>query len=563
MEVIHNNPFRILGLPVTASTKEITKRVSDLEIFAEMGKTKRYETDYHFLSPIERTVDTVRKASNQIETMEGRFFHSLFWFWEGNSSDELALDVLKDGKVETAVRLWEKQLSNGTDVSKSYSSVKNLSTLYMALARNHNSNGSFSFETFAKGVSWGGKALDTDFLLEYAELLPGSNFIFENDKIADSFVDEILRTIEPKLNSSDDSSLLDFVANFSSFPGKTKSRVVKRFTAKDLKTVDDAISLSERSSEASHEKAHQYGLKLYLTTEEAIESLREVLGAGDYTYQSYADKLASAIDACGTTYYNYHYNKETGIDPGKAALDLARKAKGVAVSFRIKEDIDKGIEIVNEWVEGKSEREKQKKIGVYVDLIVGELDKLPDCDSMTTLEMKQIPKIVSGLVDKVTDSLSKLKTLDYKLHLRISSSIANTSLNLCVVCANNTGILIKVLSALKKVGELEMEPELRERFKENQNILRTNLANRTANTFRPRRRRACYIATMVYGDYDAPQVLVLRRYRDEVLGEVGLGRLFIKFYYRLSPGFVRRFSRFELVHQTARFFLDRIVRRLM
>ena len=50
-----------------------------------------------------------------------------------------------------------------------------------------------------------------------------------------------------------------------------------------------------------------------------------------------------------------------------------------------------------------------------------------------------------------------------------------------------------------------------------------------------RKKEGCYIATAVYGSYDAPQVLTLRRFRDERLKKTALGRLFIRVYYRLSP----------------------------
>lgn len=45
----------------------------------------------------------------------------------------------------------------------------------------------------------------------------------------------------------------------------------------------------------------------------------------------------------------------------------------------------------------------------------------------------------------------------------------------------------------------------------------------------------CYIATAIYGSYDAPEVFVLRRFRDEFLSRTVFGRLFIKAYYRISP----------------------------
>jgi len=52
----------------------------------------------------------------------------------------------------------------------------------------------------------------------------------------------------------------------------------------------------------------------------------------------------------------------------------------------------------------------------------------------------------------------------------------------------------------------------------------------------------CYIATTVYGSYDCPQVWVLRRYRDNVLANTRYGRMFIDFYYTLSPLAVKLFG---------------------
>ena len=45
----------------------------------------------------------------------------------------------------------------------------------------------------------------------------------------------------------------------------------------------------------------------------------------------------------------------------------------------------------------------------------------------------------------------------------------------------------------------------------------------------------CFIATAVYGDYDHPQVLKLRHFRDSTLRKTLLGRCFISFYYSVGP----------------------------
>jgi hypothetical protein len=52
----------------------------------------------------------------------------------------------------------------------------------------------------------------------------------------------------------------------------------------------------------------------------------------------------------------------------------------------------------------------------------------------------------------------------------------------------------------------------------------------------------CYVATCVYGSYDCPEVWTLRRFRDNELSSSWLGRLFIRFYYAVSPKIVELFG---------------------
>ncbi|TND07727.1 MAG: hypothetical protein FD123_3046 [Bacteroidetes bacterium] len=70
----------------------------------------------------------------------------------------------------------------------------------------------------------------------------------------------------------------------------------------------------------------------------------------------------------------------------------------------------------------------------------------------------------------------------------------------------------------------------------------------------------CYVATMVYGSYEAPEVLVLRDFRDRFLARFAAGRSFIRWYYRHSPGFVERYRHSKAVNSTSRFWLTIFVR---
>ena len=70
----------------------------------------------------------------------------------------------------------------------------------------------------------------------------------------------------------------------------------------------------------------------------------------------------------------------------------------------------------------------------------------------------------------------------------------------------------------------------------------------------------CYIATMVYGDYEHPQVLVLREFRDNFLAQFLLGRLFIRFYYKFSPGWVKSLEHNKMINKSIKKALNAFIK---
>ncbi|MFN3861906.1 MAG: CFI-box-CTERM domain-containing protein [Roseateles sp.] len=78
----------------------------------------------------------------------------------------------------------------------------------------------------------------------------------------------------------------------------------------------------------------------------------------------------------------------------------------------------------------------------------------------------------------------------------------------------------------------------------------------------PKSSAGCFIATAVYPDPDAPQLGVLRRYRDQSLMQSAPGRVGVNLYYRLSPPVADWLSRHPRCAALVRSVLNMWVRRL-
>ncbi|TYB76812.1 hypothetical protein ES677_09770 [Bizionia gelidisalsuginis] len=70
----------------------------------------------------------------------------------------------------------------------------------------------------------------------------------------------------------------------------------------------------------------------------------------------------------------------------------------------------------------------------------------------------------------------------------------------------------------------------------------------------------CYIATMAYGDYDHPQVIELRNFRDDFLSKTIGGRRFIKFYYKYSPSLVEKLKNKQSINLIIRKGLNQFIK---
>jgi len=79
---------------------------------------------------------------------------------------------------------------------------------------------------------------------------------------------------------------------------------------------------------------------------------------------------------------------------------------------------------------------------------------------------------------------------------------------------------------------------------------------------KPKAKEGCYIATAIYGDYNALEVRKLRYFRDRYLFPYFIGRLITTFYYHASPGIADKIKKLPVIKRMIKYLLDWIVQRI-
>lgn len=95
MDLIQNNPYRLLGVFANAPTKERVASQTKLKAFLKVGKSVNYPLDLpKLLAPIERTAESVATAEAQIALPAEQMAFAQFWFVKSSALDDIAFNHL-------------------------------------------------------------------------------------------------------------------------------------------------------------------------------------------------------------------------------------------------------------------------------------------------------------------------------------------------------------------------------------------------------------------------------------------------------------------------------------
>ena len=316
MELILRNPFRILGLPVTASSREVAKRVSDLEMFAVLGKEKKYSGDLAEIGEIDRSLDSIKDAARRIELPEMRVFYSFFWFHSGDAVDELALECLENFELLEADNVWSKQLEKQTGIGKASWRI-NRGVYSVWMADELEDSGTAHFEQALQDIAFACE----DLYDESTKSIPGSTQV-SAQKVRELIADAL---IGMAVNSRDQvygPNATQVLEHCLYFHETTLEYIAAKLTNPLANAIKDTVNQSKsRRDEGTSidDLRRKNGLS---KVEKFVYALRDMLGETDSSFQAIANSFADEVIACAVNAINQHEAVPTAIVLAEWAAEL-------------------------------------------------------------------------------------------------------------------------------------------------------------------------------------------------------------------------------------------------
>jgi CheY-like chemotaxis protein len=105
-QLYENNAFRVTGLAVDASLRDISRSAERLEMIAKgFGVAESTSRPFSSTAP---SVEEIKTALQCLKTPEQRLLHEFFWFWPtgGQSQPDPPLAAINAGEITKAKELW-------------------------------------------------------------------------------------------------------------------------------------------------------------------------------------------------------------------------------------------------------------------------------------------------------------------------------------------------------------------------------------------------------------------------------------------------------------------------
>lgn len=532
MDVINKNPYRYLGVYSNSPTRERVANKAKMNAFLKVGKLVSFPLDLpNILPSIDRSIETVANAESELTLPIDQIRFAQFWWMNVTPLDSIAFNYLTNGNTDMAKSIWEKKDDVSSLQNRFLLSAIN-NDWYLAIQCAENLYTNFSEKFIEKVVG---------------ENMPVSTPLWQ------MFIDSLAKSgvsIQLFMDMLTNTEWRNYIAEITIVPL--------------IDSIKEAIDLAKSSKGKGSQARFKAGEKLMASTKSALNQIKKSLPISDIRYQTIADKLATEILQCGIDYFNDTKDD----DAPQKAMTLQNYALSIAVGKLAKDRCKENVNILKNIGKEYVVRKELAQLTTYIKEL-----RRDDSTKNPLLGLMFLGRGISDIaqtVDKCLPLLNSIKSklgISSDLYMNVSSAVASSSINALVNVVNLQqtlsmgdksklqNVISDAITLMAKIGNMDMDAKTRNYYSGNRNTLMdiNNKLNPSGG---------CYIATMVYGDYDHPQVMVLRNFRDNHLAKRHWGRQFIKIYYKYSPKLVKKLTGHKIINCMIKNILDVFIEHL-
>lgn len=314
IDIIRNNPYRILGVYSTSSKKEMVANQGKMKAFLKIGKSVNLQLDLNeILGDIERTSESVADSDSKLTLLNEQVKYAQFWFCKATPFDDIAFNHLLAGNIDNAISIWKKK--------ENVSSLQNLIVC------------TFIKDDISSVISYA-ERLYTNYANEFVKMVLGNESTLSADNLATDFLDSLCNYIKPQ-------SFFQYISN-----DKWKTYVGAKTTKPLIHDIQSAIETSEKSKGQGATARYNAGIKLMNDTKSTLTQLNTFLNKTDLQYQMIADKLGLEILQCGIDYYN----DSDDSDAAHKTMKLQKYALSVVIGNMAKDRCSDNVKILEKII---------------------------------------------------------------------------------------------------------------------------------------------------------------------------------------------------------------------
>lgn len=461
MKLIDNNPFRILGIPVNASAKNLAANKGKMKLL-DIGKDVAFPLDLpELLSPINRSKESVAIAERDINLPQDKLRHALMWFAQPTDPlGKLAYDHLLQGNIDTAITnfkrstSWESRLCLSTicliknDIPEALSAIWSVIDLHC---------GEFVASVAGQTFSYDANAVRSDYLSALASMVDIMDVYpqLSQSNVPDNLIDE-LRT----------AASAGLVA------------IIEKEIAKAKAVDKDNAPAQLEAGKTLSNNTHRQRIKL-----------EKLLGKNDPRYSRLVDKLANQVLQSSINYFNNIEGENREIIDN--ALKLGEYALRIAVGKIAIDHIQHNVEILRkkkanlppEEVEEHDAAIKAKILELIVlkgESIDNAIQLMKDC-APHVVAIKEHPELRQYYLNISTQIVNAALSSVIEEHNKVSKDIStkiNSQLYRDSAITTLKNMLKKAWKATVMMDRFDMEDDFKNgRYAENRKALKEMYEN--------------------------------------------------------------------------------------